>query len=62
MRLYDQPIHCSCNKKCDLCLPETMALVKADPESLSNTSDEFVSKYIHINKFASRFFKKNKLY
>ena len=32
--------------------------VKADPESLLNTRDEFVSKCRHMNKFTLRFFKK----
>ena len=46
-------------RKCDLCLTEKLAIMKADPESLLNTRDEFVSKCRHMNKFTLRFFKKN---
>ena len=45
-------------RKCDLCLTEKLAIIKADPESLFNTLDEFVSKCRHMNKFTLRFFKK----
>ena len=31
-------------RKCDLCLTEKLSMMKADPESLLNTRDEFVSK------------------
>ena len=44
--------------KCDLCLPEKLDVMKADPESLLNTCDEFVSKCRHMNKFTLRLFKK----
>ena len=44
--------------KFDLCLTEKPAIMKADPESLLNTRDEFVSKCRHMNKFTLRFFKK----
>ena len=45
-------------RKCDLCLTEKLAIMKADPGSLLNTRDEFVSKSRHMNKFTLRFFKK----
>ena len=45
-------------RKCDLCLTEKLTIMKADPESLLNTRDEFVSKCRHMNKFTLRFFKK----
>ena len=45
-------------RKCDLCLTEKLTIMKADPESLLNTRDEFVSKCRHKNKFTLRFFKK----
>ena len=51
--LQSLPIH-SGTRKCDLCLTENLAIMKADPESLLNTRDEFVSKcsinliYIYI--------------
>ena len=45
-------------RKCDLCLTEKLAIIKADPESLLNMREEFVSKCRHINKFTLRFFKK----
>ena len=48
-------------RKCDLCLTEEMAIMKADPESLLNMHEEFVSKCRHINKFTLWFFKKKKL-
>ena len=48
-------------RKCDLCLTEEMAIMKADPESLLNMREEFVSKCRHINKFTLWFFKKKKL-
>ena len=44
--------------KSELCLTEKLAIMKADPESLFNTRDEFVSKCRHMNKFKLRFFKK----
>ena len=45
-------------RKCDLCLTEKLAIIKADPKSLLNTRDEFVSKRRDMNKFTLRFFKK----
>ena len=45
------------SKKCDLCLSEKLAIIKADPSSLLNTRDELVSKCRHRNKFALRCFK-----
>ena len=48
-------------RKCDLCLTEKLAIIKADPESLLNTRDEFVAKFRHMNKFTLRFFKKKLL-
>ena len=35
--------------------------MKADPESLLNMRDEFVSKYNYMNKFTMKFFKKKYL-
>ena len=35
------------NRKCDLCLTEKLAIMKADPESLLNMLDEFVFHF-HI--------------
>ena len=35
-----------------------LAIMKADPESLLNTRDEFVFKCRHMSKFRLRFFKK----
>ena len=43
--------------KCDLCLTEKLAIMKADPESVRNTLDELFSKCRHMNKFKLRFFK-----
>ena len=48
-------------RKCDLCLTEKLAIMKADPESLLNTCDECVAKFRHMNKFTLRFFKKKLL-
>ena len=45
-------------RKCDQCLTEIVATMKADPESLFNTRDDFVCKSRHMNKFTLRFFKK----
>ena len=45
-------------RKCDLCLTEKLAIMEADPESLLNKSDEFVSKCRRMNKLTLRFFKK----
>ena len=45
-------------RKCDLCLTEKLAIMKADSESLLNARDEFVSKCRHMNKFTLKFFKK----
>ena len=45
-------------KKCDLCLTEKLTIMKADPGSLLNTRDEFVSKCRQMNKFTLRFFRK----
>ena len=45
-------------RKCDLCLTEKLTIMKADPESLLNTRDDFVSKCRHMNKFPLRFSKK----
>ena len=45
-------------RKCDLCLTEKLAIMKADPGSLFNARDEFISKCRHMNKFTLRFFKK----
>ena len=48
-------------RKCDLCLTEKLAIMKADPESLFNARDEFVSKCRHMNKFTLKFLKKKSL-
>ena len=45
-------------RKCDLCLTEKLAITKADPKSLLDMHDKFVSKSRHMNKFTLRFFKK----
>ena len=47
------------SRKCDFCLTEKLAIIKADPETLLNTLDELVSKRRHMNKFTMRRFKKN---
>ena len=47
------------NKKYNLCLTKKLTIIKADPESLLNTSDEIVSKGRHLNKFTLKFFKDN---
>ena len=57
MACKDHP-YAGATRKCELCLTEKMAIVKADPESVLNTHDEFVSKCRHLNKFTLRFFKK----
>ena len=43
--------------KCDLCLTEKLTIAKADPSSLLNTRDEFISKCRHMNKFTLKCFK-----
>ena len=45
-------------KKCNLCLTEILTIMKANPESVLNTHDEFVSKCRNINKFTLRFFRR----
>ena len=45
-------------RKCDLCLTEKLAIMEADPGSLLNTREEFVSKCRHMKKFTMRFFNK----
>ena len=45
-------------RKCDLCLTEKMPIMKANPNSLLNTRDEFVFKSKHIRKLTLRFSKK----
>ena len=47
------------SRKCDLCLTEKLTIIKADLERLLNTRDELVSKWMHMNKFTLRHFKKN---
>ena len=49
---------CTGTRKCELYLIEKLAIMKADPESVLNTLDNFVSKCRHMNKFTLRFFKK----
>ena len=44
-------------RKCDLCLTEKLTIAKADPSSLLNTRDEFISKCRHMNKFTLKCFK-----
>ena len=46
-----------CTRKCDLCLIEKLTIGKADPTSLLNTRDEFISKCRHKNKFTLKCFK-----
>ena len=48
-------------RKFDPCLTENLAIMKAGPESLLNTRDEFVSKCRHMNKFTLNFLKKKLL-
>ena len=48
-------------RKCDMCLIEKLAIMKAGPESLLQTRDEFVSKCKQVNKFTLRFFKEKYL-
>ena len=45
-------------RKYDLCSTGKLSIMKADPESLLSTRDEFVSKFRHMNKFTLRFLKK----
>ena len=45
-------------RKCDLCLTEKLAIVKADPKSLLSMRDEFVCKCRYMNKSTLRVFKK----
>ena len=45
-----------CTRKCDLCLTEQLTIAKADPFSLLNTRDEFISKCRHMNKFTLKCF------
>ena len=49
------------SKKCELCLNEKLAILKADSESVINTRDELVSKCRNMIKFALTFTKKKKL-
>ena len=46
-----------CTRKCNLCLTERLMIAKADPSSLLNTRDEFISKCRHMNKFTLKCFK-----
>ena len=46
-----------CRRKCDLCLRQKLMIAKADPSSLLNTRDEFISKCRHMNKFTLKYFK-----
>ena len=48
-------------RECGLCLTEKLAIMKADPKSLHNTREEFVSKCRHMNKFTLRVFQKKPL-
>ena len=48
-------------RKCDLCLTEKLAIIKADPEFLRKTRDEFVSKCRYTNKFTLKLLKKKEL-
>ena len=50
-----------CTRKCDLCLTEKLMITKADPSSLLDTRDEFISKCRHMNKFTLKCFKINQL-
>ena len=45
-------------RKCDLCLTEKPAIMKADPKSLLNKRDEFFPKCRYMNKFTLRYFKR----
>ena len=46
-------------RKCDLCLTEKLPIAKADPSSLLNPRDEFISKCRNMNKFTLKYFKIN---
>ena len=48
-------------RKCNLCLTEKLAFMKADPKPLLNTRDEFVSRWRNMNKFTLKFFNKKRL-
>ena len=37
----------ACTRKCDVCLTEKIPITKADPSSLLDTRDEFISKCRH---------------
>lgn len=41
----------SCARKFDLCLTEKLTMAKANPSSLLNTRDEFISKCSPTNNF-----------
>ena len=47
------------SRKRGLCLTEELIIMKADPETLLNTSDELVSKCRHMNGLTFRRFKNN---
>ena len=43
--------------KCDLCLTKKLVIMKADPKSLLNARDEFVSQCRHMKKFTLTLFR-----
>ena len=47
-------LYTGCTRKCNLCLSEQLAIMKADPESLLKTCDQLICKYRHMNKFTLR--------
>ena len=44
------PYKCG-SKRCDLCLSEKVAIIRADPDTLLNRRTELISKCRHRNKF-----------
>ena len=58
MTFRARPYVCG-SKKCSLYLTEKLTIIKADPESLLNTSDELVSKGRHMSKFTLKCFKED---
>ena len=45
-----KPTHTQVVLENAICINKKLAIMKADPKSLLNTRDEFVSKYRYMNK------------
>ena len=57
MHKMASPYQCS-SKRCDLCLPEKVSIICADPDTLLNKRTELISKCRHRNKFLLAYVKK----